>query len=129
MTGARVAPSITCPLRSFSASRYCATNRICGGHVRSKWKWVFGVTGALLLGVVAFALYVQSRGGHYPGFPAAGFSNLSPPVANTAATSDALVQIDDGTLRGTHIGAAIAFRGIPYARPPVGQLRWEPPQP
>ena len=97
--------------------------------MRSKWKWAFGAAGALLLGIVAFALYVQSRGGHYPGYPASGFSNLSPPAASTAATSDTLVQTDAGTLRGTHRGAAIAFRGIPYARPPVGELRWEPPQP
>ncbi|MGO9933722.1 MAG: carboxylesterase/lipase family protein [Steroidobacteraceae bacterium] len=26
-------------------------------------------------------------------------------------------------------GSAIAFRGIPYARPPLGELRWQPPQP
>jgi para-nitrobenzyl esterase len=97
--------------------------------VRSKWKWILGVAGAVLLGIVAFALYIQSRGGHYPSYPASGFSNLSPPAASTAAMSDALVQIDAGTLRGTRIGAAIAFRGIPYARPPVGELRWEPPQP
>jgi para-nitrobenzyl esterase len=97
--------------------------------VKSKWKWILGITGALLSVIIAFALYLQVRGGHYPTYPASTFSNLSLPVASTAATSDPIVQIDTGTLRGTHIGSTIAFRGIPYARPPVGELRWEPPQP
>lgn len=33
-----------------------------------------------------------------------------------------------GTLRGEAQGAVVAFRGIPYARPPLGPLRFAPPQ-
>jgi para-nitrobenzyl esterase len=97
--------------------------------VRRGWKKILWVAGAVLLGIFVFVLYVQGRGGHYPSYPAAGFSKRSSPAPSAATASDALVQIDAGALRGTHIGSTIAFRGIPYARPPVGELRWEPPQP
>jgi para-nitrobenzyl esterase len=38
--------------------------------------------------------------------------------------------VDAGTLIGTREahGEVLAFRGIPYAAPPVGPLRWRPPQ-
>jgi len=96
--------------------------------VRSKWKWLLWVIGTVLLGMLAFVLYVQGRGGHYPSYSASSFLSLSPPAAGPAATGDAIVQIDAGSLRGTSVGSTIAFRGIPYARPPVGELRWQPPQ-
>lgn len=34
-----------------------------------------------------------------------------------------------GSLRGEDIGTAGVFKGIPYAAPPVGALRWKRPQP
>ena len=39
-------------------------------------------------------------------------------------------RVDTGTLVGTHAagGSVVAFRGIPYAAPPVGPLRFRPPQ-
>ncbi len=42
------------------------------------------------------------------------------------------VMLTAGTLEGTHFGSAqndVAFLGVPYAAPPVGNLRWKPPQP
>jgi para-nitrobenzyl esterase len=41
------------------------------------------------------------------------------------------VQVDSGRLVGIHDAAAglDEFRGIPYAAPPLGALRWKPPQP
>jgi para-nitrobenzyl esterase len=42
------------------------------------------------------------------------------------------VATDAGKLRGLVIGAAkdvVAYKGIPYAKPPVGELRWREPQP
>ena len=34
-----------------------------------------------------------------------------------------------GTLAGTEDGGAIVFRGVPFAKPPEGPLRWRPPEP
>jgi para-nitrobenzyl esterase len=96
--------------------------------LRSKWKLLGWIAGALLLGIAAFVLYVQGRGGRYPSSPPASFANLSLPVAGTGPTSDPIAQTDAGTLRGVSIGSTVAFRGVPYARPPVGELRWAPPQ-
>jgi para-nitrobenzyl esterase len=39
------------------------------------------------------------------------------------------VTIDTGTLEGLDTAGVMVFRGIPYGAPPVGELRWKPPQP
>jgi para-nitrobenzyl esterase len=39
------------------------------------------------------------------------------------------VAIDTGALEGLDSAGVMVFRGIPYAAPPVGDLRWRPPQP
>jgi para-nitrobenzyl esterase len=52
---------------------------------------------------------------------------LAAPVPG--ADTGARVRIDTGELQGTVEGSVVAFKGIPYAAPPVGDLRWRAPQP
>ena len=46
-----------------------------------------------------------------------------------AAAADPIVRIDTGELRGDRSGAIDIFRAVPFAAPPVGELRWRAPQP
>lgn len=50
---------------------------------------------------------------------AAGAGQAAPVKVKTAA----------GVLVGESAGAVVVFKGAPYAKPPVGDLRWAPPQP
>ena len=40
-----------------------------------------------------------------------------------------VVHIDGGLVRGADAAGVNSFRGLPYAAPPTGNLRWRPPQP
>src|SRR5579871_2821492 len=39
------------------------------------------------------------------------------------------VTIDSGAIEGSVIDGVAAFKGIPYAQPPLKELRWRAPQP
>jgi para-nitrobenzyl esterase len=97
--------------------------------MKTKWKGLLWIAGCVSLAAVATAIYIENRGGHYPTYTSASFSSLMLPTASTNSGSDPLVQLGAGTLHGAAVGSVIAFRGIPYASPPVGRLRWQPPQP
>lgn len=46
-----------------------------------------------------------------------------------SAMEQPLVETGAGTLRGSRTGDIAGYLGIPYARPPLGSLRWRPPEP
>ena len=46
-----------------------------------------------------------------------------------AAASDLEVQTQNGAVAGMLLGSMKAWEGIPYAAPPIGDLRWRPPAP
>ncbi len=48
------------------------------------------------------------------------------PIGNQTAL---VIPTVDGTVHGKTTGATDEYLGIPYAAPPVGPLRWRPPQP
>lgn len=50
-------------------------------------------------------------------------------IATAAWAAPDEVKIDAGKLKGTVHDGVVAFKGIPFAQPPVGDLRWRPPQP
>lgn len=47
----------------------------------------------------------------------------------TAQETTALVRVDSGQLQGTIEDGIATYKGIPFAAPPVGELRWRPPMP
>ena len=65
--------------------------------------------GVALLGYVAFL---------------AGVAAAAPRPADPT-----LVAVDGGTVRGVASASVVSWKGIPYAAPPVGALRWRDPQP
>src|SRR5262249_40855025 len=62
---------------------------------------------------------------------AAGTTAVVPPGAAAARASDdpPIVKIDGGDVRGAIVSGGYAFRGLPYAAPPTGTLRWRAPEP
>src|SRR6478752_1002289 len=39
------------------------------------------------------------------------------------------VKVEGGAVKGAVADGVLSFKGIPFAAPPVGDLRWKPPQP
>ncbi len=58
-------------------------------------------------------------------------SRQGPPGQQSSADSGAapIVTIAGGRVRGLTVPGGYVFRGLPYAAPPTGNLRWRPPRP
>ncbi len=83
-------------------------------------RWIGPV--AALAALVAVAVLVASAG---VGARAARADTSTTP----ACASGTNVSINSGPICGLSVNGTNEWFGIPYAAPPVGSLRWEPPQP
>jgi para-nitrobenzyl esterase len=94
------------------------------GQTMSRSIWI---AGAVAIALGSFCAVKRSPGADAPP-PAASIqpslaaSAIAPPLLTIATTRQ-------GQLMGSVDGGAIAFKGIPYAAAPVGDLRWREPQP
>ena len=81
-----------------------------------------GWRAAARLGAAIIAVSALLAGGSAAAASAARIEHRGQGAGPVAATTD-------GALRGLAAGATDEFLGIPYAAPPVGDLRWRSPQP
>ncbi|MFI4975602.1 MAG: carboxylesterase/lipase family protein [Caulobacterales bacterium] len=63
------------------------------------------------------------------GASAAALICASPSLGLPAAPDAPRAVTQSGAVSGMAAGPAVVFKAIPYAAPPVGPLRWKPPQP
>jgi para-nitrobenzyl esterase len=60
--------------------------------------------------------------------PAAAWAQVRHVMPRLTPSTE-VVRVEQGLLRGSREGDVLVFRDIPFAAPPVGDLRWSPPEP
>ncbi|MFV0438386.1 MAG: carboxylesterase/lipase family protein [Desulfopila sp.] len=61
-------------------------------------------------------------------FDLSSFTLAVPPVVPAHAAPDT-VEVEGGRVKGVHKDGLAIFKGIPFAAPPTGDLRWQAPRP
>lgn len=72
------------------------------------------------------SVFLQGDLSDYPGWTV---SVRNFPADGAGAEQPAPVRVEGGMVQGTLEGGLAVYRGIPFAAPPVGDLRWRAPQP
>jgi len=65
----------------------------------------------------------HAHGSRWPGV------DTGPAAAAGSPLTAPILRIQGGSVRGAAVSGVYQFRGLPYAAPPTGELRWRPPQP
>ena len=63
------------------------------------------------------------------GLAAMGAATAASPQTPAPVQTPPVVRVESGELQGVVDDGVASFKGIPFAAPPVGDLRWRPPQP
>ena len=58
-----------------------------------------------------------------------GLIQVAPAQAQSAGSEAPTIKTRSGDVRGAIDQGVLTFKGIPYAAPPVGNLRWREPKP
>ena len=59
---------------------------------------------------------------------AASATLLAGPGASWSLASGPTVKVQQGQLQGAVVDGVVSYKGIPFAAPPVGDLRWREPK-
>ena len=97
-----------------------------GQRVRTR---LAAVAAAAAVLIAAAACTTATAGPSHSQSPSQGQSPGPGQSAGHGQGTGLVVTTADGAVRGKAVAATDDFLGIPYAAPPVGALRWQPPRP